>query len=159
VTLADIQKDNLPAELYDFILATDVLEHLSEDGKALSNIMQGLKRGGHVLITVPCFQSLWGPQDIVAQHLRRYGKSELLNLVEEAGLNVKKSFYFNYLLFVPIWIARRILMKANKIQNENEINSPLINALLKGIFYVDCWSAPFVSPPFGVSAFVLAQKP
>ena len=158
VMLADIQKDDLPESTYDLILATDVLEHLSEDLGALERIQRSLKPGGHVLITVPCFQSLWGPQDILAQHLRRYKLSQVLTMVGQAGLIAKKSFYFNYFLFLPIWLARKILLKAQKIQNENTLNSPIINSILKLIFKIDCWSSPLLRPPFGVSAFVMAQK-
>jgi len=39
-----------------------------------------------VLITVPTFKILWGFQDIVAQHKRRYRKRELEQLLSNAGI-------------------------------------------------------------------------
>ena len=57
---------------FDIVLATDTIEHIDDDRKALQEIHRVLVPGGHALIVVPAFASLWGLQDIVAQHKRRY---------------------------------------------------------------------------------------
>lgn len=144
---------------FDLVLATDIIEHVDDDSQALAEIQRVLAPGGHVLITVPTFRSLWGPQDELAHHKRRYRLRPLLQLVETAGLRPQRSYYFNYILFVPIWLARRLLMILKpKIESENQINSPLINRVLTGVFGLDVRSAPVLHPPFGVSALVRAQK-
>jgi len=71
VHIVDIQNTDLSKNSYDFILATDVLEHLADDCSAVSRIYSGLKSGGYLLVTVPCFKCLWGQQDIVAQHFKK----------------------------------------------------------------------------------------
>src|SRR5205085_10654997 len=96
-------------EEFNLVLATDLLEHVSEENLALREIARVLKPGGCALITVPAFQSLWGLQDEVARHLRRYCLPPIKQLVEAAGLQPVRCFYFNYLLFMPIWAARRIM--------------------------------------------------
>jgi hypothetical protein len=70
-----------------------------------------------------------------------------------------RSYYFNYLLFVPIWLARQIirLMRVN-LESENEVNAPGINLLLTWIFRLDCATAPLIHPPFGVSALVVVKQ-
>ena len=93
----------------DLVLATDVLEHIEDDARALREIRDALKPGGVALITVPTFQSLWGHQDVVSHHLRRYRKSEMVALTEEAGLETLSSYYFNFMLFLPIYLTRRFL--------------------------------------------------
>ena len=148
-----------PENHFDFILASDIIEHVERDELVLSEICRALKPGCHALITVPTFQSLWGLQDEVSLHLRRYRMRPLLKKVGEAGLTVRCSFYFNYLLFFPIWAAR-IAMRALgvRFQSEAEVNSRLINRIFTALFLFDVATAPYVRPPFGVSALVLARK-
>lgn len=142
------------------VLATDVLEHVPDDDRALQEIARILEPGGQVLITVPTFQSLWGLQDEVSLHLRRYRLNALRRKVEAAGLTIQTSFYFNFLLFGPIWLARQILRLAKpKLASENDINSPLINRILTALFRLDLAVAPYLRPPFGVSALIVARKP
>jgi len=68
------------------IVATDVLEHLGNDTLGLQEIYRTLERGGKVLITVPAFNFLWGIQDDVSKHQRRYSKKHLLEEMEQQGL-------------------------------------------------------------------------
>ena len=144
---------------FDLVLATDIIEHVDEDQKALAEIERVLRPGGSVLITVPTFRSLWGIQDELAHHKRRYRMGPLVDLVQAAGLDPQRQFYFNYVLFVPIWLARRLLMLTRpNIGSEAQLNSPMINRLLTGVFNLDVWTAPYLRLPFGVSAMVSAQK-
>lgn len=143
---------------FDLVLATDVLEHVDQDGQAVAEIARILKPGGHVLITVPTFTMLWGLQDIVAHHKRRYRMPQLLQLTEHTCLQPIRSYYFNFALFLPILLARRLikLMKP-QLKSETEVNSPFLNRLLGLIFNVDIAIAPYLKPPFGVSALVMAR--
>lgn len=145
---------------FGLILATDIIEHVEDDQKALSEITRVLKPGGTAIISVPAFQSLWGLQDEVSHHKRRYRLGPLKKLIGTAGLSCKECFYFNYMLFVPIWLTRRIirLLKIH-IQSENQVNTPMLNAILKAIFISDVFSARVINPPFGVSIICIAQKP
>jgi hypothetical protein len=123
----------------------------------LREIRRVLKSDGRVIITVPAFQSLWGVQDEIGQHKRRYRASQVLQRTNAAGLVVSRKFYFNYLLFLPILLVRTIVRKSHaQVRNENEMNSPLINRVLKWIFRFDVSTAPLLHPPFGVSYLVVA---
>ena len=162
VTVGDICRLPFPDGEFDLVLATDVIEHVDDDSSALREIHRVLKPGGRVLITVPAFQALWGVQDDVGQHKRRYRASELLARTEAAGLSIYRKFYFNYLLFLPILAMRTIIRRSHaRVRSENELNSPFINRLLKLIFRFDVWTAPVLRPPFGVSYLVVAapKKP
>jgi SAM-dependent methyltransferase len=144
---------------FNLILATDVIEHVDDDVGALREMLRVLAPGGHVLITVPAFMSLWGLQDDVAQHRRRYRMRGLLERVELAGLKSRNAFYFNFLLFLPIWAARKIIRVLGvKLESENQVNSYWINKILSAVMSLDISLSPALSPPFGVSALVLAQK-
>lgn len=144
---------------FDLVLATDVIEHV-DDVAALGEIARVLAPGGSVLISVPTFMALWGLQDDVAHHKRRYLMGEVTERVQRAGLSIERSYYFNFLLFVPIWAARKIIrLMGVKLSSENQVNSPVINSILGAIFSADIALAPRLKMPFGVSALVLARKP
>ena len=145
---------------FELVVATDVIEHVDQDDKALKEIHRVLKPAGHALITVPAFQSLWGIQDVVAHHKRRYRMACLCDRIAESGLLLTHSFYFNFLLFAPIWAARQFFrLWQPAISSENEVNSKLLNRILGAVFMLDIHMAPRLRPPFGVSILALAQKP
>ena len=141
---------------FDLVLATDIIEHVDDDEQALSEVRRVLKPSGRAIVTVPAFQSLWGLQDEIGHHKRRYGHRELIGKLDAAGLRPYESFYFNFLLFVPIWIARQLIRTLGlQLKNENQLNSPLVNSVLKAIFALDILCARRVHVPFGVSEFAL----
>lgn len=144
----------------DLILATDVMEHVDHDDAAMDEAFRVLRPGGYILLTVPAFPGLWGIQDEISQHKRRYMKKNFRSLVRGSGFEICKDFYFNYLLFVPIFLARKFLIKFRpEIRAEFDINSKLINGILGAIFSLDISTAATVRPPFGVSYLVLARRP
>lgn len=149
-----------PDASFDLVLATDIIEHVDRDDIALQEITRVLRPGGKALFTVPAFESIRGLQDRVAHHKRRYRKQQLLDRIGEAGLVPGKAFYFNSLLFVPIWVARRIIdwLKL-PLASEGEVNSPWINAVLLRIFALDTRLAQTGMFPFGVSVLAVASKP
>lgn len=160
VQQGDICNLPFPDATFDLILATDIIEHVDEDATALLELSRALRPGGHILITVPAFQSLWGLQDDVSHHKRRYRKQSLNTAISIAGLTPQKSYYFNFVLFGPIWLARRLIRATRpNLKSENELNNPAINAVLTTIFEIDCRVAPLIHAPFGVSALTLAQRP
>jgi SAM-dependent methyltransferase len=160
VERGDIRALPLQDGSVDLVLATDVAEHVEEDRKAFSEICRVLRPGGVALITVPAFPSLWGLQDERSHHYRRYRMTPFVRLLDRAGLQVERKFHFNYLLFVPIYLAR-LMIKVFGVQlnSENELNSPLLNRALKAIFTFDIRTAPYLNPPFGVSILALARRP
>jgi SAM-dependent methyltransferase len=159
VRMGDVCGMPFASNAFDLVLATDVIEHVDDDAQAVAEIARILKPGGVALITVPTFRCLWGLQDEVARHKRRYRKSELLQLVTESGMRIERQYYFNYLLFLPIWLGRRVIrLLGSALKSEAEVNSPVVNRLLSIVFAADTVTAPMFRVPFGVSALVLARK-
>jgi SAM-dependent methyltransferase len=152
---------NLPFNDGEFhlVLATDIIEHVDDDMRAITEIRRVLAPGGTAIISVPAFQSLWGLQDEVAHHMRRYQKKALLDLIRRGGLVSQESFYFNYLLFIPIWAARQLIDLFHiQLDSENQVNTPLLNRLLTWIFTLDVATARIVHPPFGVSIMAVTTR-
>ena len=148
-------------EAFSLVLATDIIEHVDDDARALAEIRRVLRPGSPVLITVPAFPSLWGFQDEVSHHKRRYRLAPLLERIRAAGLVPEQQFHFNYLLFGPIWAARQVLKlwRPPALKSESTVNTPLVNRLLGAVFDFDINTAPHLTPPFGVSILVVARRP
>lgn len=141
------------------IIAMDILEHLDDDDNGLIESYRVLSKGGILIITVPAFNFLWGIQDIVTGHKRRYSRKEITNKLKAAGFEVLRSSYFNFFLFLPILLGRQALRLIRpNIPSENIINSPMINFLLKAIFSMEPVMLKYFSFPFGVSIFCIAKK-
>lgn len=159
VRLGDVCAMPFADASFDLVLATDIIEHVGDDEQALREIARVLRPAGHLLLTVPAFPSLWGLQDRVAHHRRRYRRGPVIRRVRAAGLRPERIYHFNYLLFGPIWLARRVidLLQIN-LASEAQVNSPLLNRLLQWIFALDIATAPRLRPPFGVSILVMAVK-
>jgi len=144
---------------FQLVLATDVIEHVDDDLRAITEIRRVLAPGGTAIISVPAFQSLWGLQDDVSHHKRRYLKKPLLELIRRGRLACGDIFYFNYLLFLPIWAARQLIRLLNiKLESENQVNTRVLNRILTGIFLLDVATARIVRPPFGVSVIAIATR-
>jgi ubiquinone/menaquinone biosynthesis C-methylase UbiE len=73
-----------PAQRFDTVLCTDVLEHLEEPGTALKEAHRVLKAGGYAIYTVPLFWHLHEePRDFY-----RYTRHGLAYLFGGAGFDV-----------------------------------------------------------------------
>jgi ubiquinone/menaquinone biosynthesis C-methylase UbiE len=146
-------------ESFDLITALDVVEHLDDDVKGLSEMRRVLKGGAFAVIFVPAFQALWGPNDVQSGHKRRYRLGQLRAAIEAAGLQVERISYANLAMFIPIWLGRKILTLLGRAeQAENRINHPVINDLLARIFSSEANWLRKHSLPFGVSIVCVARK-
>jgi SAM-dependent methyltransferase len=163
--LGSVKQGDVTAMPFDdqsfaLVVATDIIEHVDDDLRGLTEIRRVLRPGGVTLLAVPAFPSLWGFQDEVGHHKRRYRMQPLLERIEQAGLIAGERFHYNYLLFGPIWFARRIMKHLkHSLQSEGEVNSPLVNKVLSAVFSLDIATAPKLAPPFGVSILVVARRP
>src|SRR5580698_9944617 len=72
----------------DSVVCLNVLEHISDDRTALSNMASVLAPGGRVILIVPAFAALYGPIDARLGHHRRYSKRGLSALALDVGLRV-----------------------------------------------------------------------
>jgi SAM-dependent methyltransferase len=155
----DLRHLPVRSESVSLAVAMDVLEHLDDDAAGLKEIHRILKAGGVAFLTVPAFTFLWGLQDDVTGHKRRYSRKDLVKKITEAGFSVARISFFNFFLFFPILVGRK-LVRLLKIQvkSENVINCSWANAIFKGIFCLEARLLSSVSFPWGVSILCLARK-
>jgi len=77
---------------FDCVLCSEVLEHVEDDTKAISELRRVLKAGGTLVITVPFQKKYWGEDDDYVGHVRRYEPGELEEKLKKAGFSVVKTF-------------------------------------------------------------------
>lgn len=104
--ICDICQVNYPASYFDLVVCFDVLEHIEDDQKAISEICRVLKSGGIFVFSVPAFQLLYSSHDKALEHKRRYVPSQIRMLLKDFR-NIK--FYFwNFTFFIPIAVMRLV---------------------------------------------------
>ncbi len=162
--IMDAQTLDFPDGSFDLITASDVLEHLRDDEKALREWGRVLAPGGHALIFVPAFRSLWSEHDVANQHFRRYRVAELAEKAEAAGFSILRQSYWNTALFAPIATVRavkRLGRKAGDGRLDSDLFPPpaAVNRLL--FLTLTCENKLIsrgLNLPFGVSAMIVARK-
>lgn len=109
--LGDITALPVETAAMDLVTAFDIVEHVPDDRAAFAELARVCRPGGHMLVTVPAFQFLWGNQDVVSHHQRRYTLGELETHVRNAGFVPRRLSYFNAILFpavAAVRVARRL---------------------------------------------------
>jgi hypothetical protein len=137
----------------------DMLEHVEDDEGLLRTGRRLLSEGGHILIAVPAFPSLWSKHDEILHHKRRYARSGLRRLVERAGFTVEHLTFFNCFLFPVAWVKRVAAHATGAGKADDlEIPSRLLNATLRKVFRIERRILPHTSLPIGLSLLCLARK-
>ena len=103
---------------FDVIGAFDVLEHISEDEVVLASMLNALRPGGGVAITVPQHPWLWSATDESACHVRRYKVGELREKVLRAGFTLVFETSFVSLL-LPVMLASRLARWRTRAETES----------------------------------------
>jgi SAM-dependent methyltransferase len=143
---------------FDLVTALDVVEHLDDDLAGLREMRRVLRPDGRVLLFVPTFMFLWGLQDDVSNHRRRYRLPELRRVLEQAGFEIERTTYANITFFLPILLARKLMRATGiKAESENNINVPALNGLLGGMLGAESVVLKYMNIPFGVSGLCVAR--
>lgn len=159
--------DALPADGdLDLVTAFDVIEHLDDDAGALRAASRSLRPGGRLLLTVPAFPSLWGPQDELSHHRRRYRKATLTAAFDGSGLQIDRMTYFNCFLFPPIaalrWSRRLLPARRGEAEMESDFSvgpdGGWLASVLESVFAAERHVLRVTDLPFGVSLLAVATR-
>lgn len=106
----------------DAVFTINVLEHIEDDATAIANLVDVLKPGGHLLISVPALMLLYNDLDRLAGHCRRYTTARLADLLSDQPVELVRLSYFN-----PIgglgWLANRL--KRHQSLNDDAVNGQI----------------------------------
>ena len=153
--------EELPYEdaTFDLVTAFDVIEHMDDDLAGLREMRRVLRPGGRVLLFVPTFMFLWGVQDEVSNHRRRYRLPQLQRVLEQAGFEIERMTYANITFFLPILLVRKLMrLTGIKTASENNINVPALNGVFGRVLSAESWILRYLNLPFGVSGLCVAKK-
>lgn len=146
---------------FDVLTSMDVIEHIDNDGKALSDFYRVLSPEGIIILTVPALNSLWSPRDILLGHKRRYTVNNLRRLLEETGFTVMKCSYTNIFYFPGLLLYA--LLKRGLKQEAPPRTAILslpswISILFDRLLKVEENILMFTNLPIGTSILCVARK-
>jgi SAM-dependent methyltransferase len=95
--------------VFDFVTALDVLEHIADDERAIKEIERIMKKDAVSVISVPHRKAYFTKQDILIGHYRRYNIPELINLLRKSG--IKK--------IIEIFGVYGLIMKVSFVQSRD----------------------------------------
>lgn len=134
----------------DLVISFDVLEHLHDDTAAVAEVRRVLRPGGTYLVAVPADPRLWSSHDEAVDHIRRYTRQGLLDLLDRGGFEVQDVQSWNVLLRPVVALRRR-----SSSGSDLEDMHPVVNLGLRTIITAERY-LPVKSLP-GVSLLVRAQ--
>jgi SAM-dependent methyltransferase len=134
----------------DLVVAFDLLEHLEDDDAAVAEVRRVLKPTGTYLVAVPADPKLWSEHDEAVDHVRRYTREGLLELLARGGFHVTDVRSWNVLLR-PVVAMRRKTSRGSDLDDLH----PVVNFGLRTIITAERY-LPVGGLP-GVSLLVRAQ--
>ena len=167
ITQGSILALDFADDTFDLVCAFDVIEHVSDDVLAVSEMRRVCKKGGVLCVTVPAFMFLWSEHDVVNHHFRRYTSAILRGLFLGKDELIFHSF-FNFWLFFPIatfrLLAKTLPLKKKSTSEETASDfgvgkGGILNALFYTIFKSEnVFIKHFIRLPVGVSLLSTWRK-
>ena len=146
----------------------DVVEHIEDDFKFMSDIFDLIEENGYLYMTVPAYKFLWSTHDIYAGHFRRYSLASAKELLIKCGFKIEYATCFFSILPFPIFFLRSIpyrlgLNNASKKhtihKKEHSNNRGLITNIMRKIW---SWDLNNIKNKkvigFGGSCLIVAKK-
>ncbi len=159
-----------PDDTFDRIIASEVLEHVSDDQVALEEVFRVLKPGGTLAATVPAWlpeKVCWALSEeyhapfVEGGHVRIYSEPTLRSRMRAAGLRPGAAHHA-HALHSPYWWLKCAVGPTND-------DHPLVQAYLKVLVWdiaqtqpmgtVTRWAERLLNPVLGKSLVVYAIKP
>ncbi len=135
-------------EKYDFIVFFEVLEHIKNDDQAIKQISNFLKNDGYLVLSVPAKKNLWDNWDILAGHVKRYEKHELMNLLRDNGFEITQFYSYGFPFLNILKIARKFLIRKSPsksmVDNTKKSGINIVSIPLIGIIFNQVTLLPFI---------------
>lgn len=145
---------------FDVVVASDVLEHIEDDVRAIGEIARVLRGGGCLIFTVPAHPWLFSAHDKALWHYRRYTRDAMRRALAAGGLHDEWLSYWNAILF-PAVAAVRVAATSlgrDKASSDVGMTPALINAPLTGLLAAEAMLLRRFRLPWGVSLVGVARR-
>jgi SAM-dependent methyltransferase len=164
VSAADATALPFQGDLFDLVIAQDVVEHIEDDLSALREIHRVCAPGGLAFVLVPAFAFLWSARDVRLRHYRRYTIEQIVRRFQMAGFIPIHRTYTDLFLLPLLWAAIAAAPRTpDGLADLDAGGAPGKSSLLKqallAISRLEAELAYHAHLPFGVSAVVLGYKP
>lgn len=90
------------------LLLMDVMEHVQDDVRFLSELLARMRPGACLLLTVPADPALWSQHDVSLGHYRRYTPVQLRAVWEGQPVRTLLFSHFNARLYPAVWVVRML---------------------------------------------------
>ena len=134
----------------DLVVAFDVLEHILDHDAAVAEVLRVLRPDGHFLVAVPADPRLWSEHDEAVDHVRRYTRVTLRDVLERGGFEVTSMSSWNVLLRPVVALRRR-----RSSGSDLDTVHPVVNLGLRSIVTLERY-LPVKAMP-GVTLLVRAR--
>jgi SAM-dependent methyltransferase len=134
----------------DLVVAFDVLEHIPDHDRAVAEVRRVLRPGGRFLVAVPADPRLWSEHDVAVDHVRRYTRVTLRDVLQRGGFTIDSMQSWNVLLRPVVALRRR-----SATGSDLDTVHPLVNAGLRAVVAAERY-LPVKAMP-GVSLLVSAR--
>ena len=139
------------AYISDTAIMINVLEHIEDDRNLISHIYSSIQPGGTLAVFSPALPFLYSPLDQRVGHFRRYRKSDLAALIEEAGFSLEKVQYMDMLGVIP-WYA------INVLAGSCSFNPLLAKTYDRVVVPITRWLEHCFGSPIGKNVLVVGRK-
>ncbi len=116
---------------FDVVIATDVIEHLDDDRRALAELRRVTAPGGRLVVTVPAYTWLWSRHDESMHHRRRYTAGRLSAQMSAAGWKPEVETYFFSILLPGVAAVRAFRRGEGNGESDLSLTSPAMGRLLE----------------------------
>ena len=116
---------------FDLVIATDVIEHLDDDRRALAELRRVTATGGRLLVTVPAYMWLWSRHDESMHHRRRYTAGGLTARICAAGWTPEVETYFFSILLPGVAAVRAFRRRGGDGESDLSLTSPAVGRVLE----------------------------
>jgi len=143
---------------FDAVLTADVICQIDDASVALAEFRRVLKSGGILAINVAAYNWMRSYHDELMDTRHRFRRSELANLLRQAGFEVTLSSYANMLIF-PLIFARRKIFVPRHPTSDVKPYPPLIEAFCCSMATLEYLLLRIgINLPVGNSVFIVARK-
>lgn len=155
--LADVCQIPYPDNSFDIAIAFDILEHIKDDEKAVSELRRVLKPNGKIVFSVPAFNGLYSAHDVMEKHMRRYNKGMAKKLFKD--FKQETLGYWLFGLFAPAAVQRILTKKTSSSDYFQKSMPSLVHSLFYRITHLENWCIKKgLKFPWGLTLYGIYKK-
>jgi SAM-dependent methyltransferase len=166
--LADACELPLQEGSVDAVVSANLLEHVPDDARALSEVARVLRPGALAVFVVPTGPGTYDYYDRFLGHERRYRHGELAEKARGAGLEVIRDIHLGSVLYPAFWLVKKMhRARFGHLQGQalqDRVAADIAGTRDSRVGHLSCrleeaMLARGISLPFGIRGLTLLRRP